>query len=144
MNVLDVQGLRVEYRSDGRGVVGADDVSFTIGAGEIFGLAGESGCGKSTVANAVMRLLRPPAEITAGSVTFKGRDVLAMDARELRAFRWREISMVFQSAMNSSTPSSPSANRSATSSPPTRSCASAPPATARRNSSTSSASPPTG
>ncbi|WP_405392706.1 ABC transporter ATP-binding protein [Streptomyces sp. NBC_01102] len=101
--VLDVQNLRVEYRGDGRSVVGADNVSFTIGAGEIFGLAGESGCGKSTVANAVMRLLKPPAQIT-GSVTFKGRDILAMDAKELRAFRWREIAMVFQSAMNSLNP----------------------------------------
>ncbi|WP_329594729.1 ABC transporter ATP-binding protein [Streptomyces sp. NBC_01362] len=102
--VLDVRNLRVEYGGDGRAVIGADDVSFTIGAGEIFGLAGESGCGKSTVANALMRLLRPPARITAGSVTFKGRDVLAMDPRELRAFRWREIAMVFQSAMNSLNP----------------------------------------
>lgn len=57
--VLEVNGLRVEYRGDGRTVVGADDVSFSIGAGEIFGLAGESGCGKSTIANAVMRLLKP-------------------------------------------------------------------------------------
>ncbi|MEU9094853.1 ABC transporter ATP-binding protein [Streptomyces sp. NPDC048428] len=102
--VLDVRNLRVEYGGDGRSVVGADDISFTIGAGEVFGLAGESGCGKSTVANALMRLLKPPARITAGSVTFKGRDVLAMDPRELRAFRWREISMVFQSAMNSLNP----------------------------------------
>ncbi|GAA3477021.1 ABC transporter ATP-binding protein [Streptomyces yanii] len=102
--VLDVRNLRVEYGGDGRSVVGADDVSFTIGAGEIFGLAGESGCGKSTVANAVMRLLKPPAHITAGSVLFNGRDVLAMDPRELRAFRWREIAMVFQSAMNSLNP----------------------------------------
>lgn len=57
--VLEVNGLRVEYRGDGRTVVGADDVSFSIGAGEVFGLAGESGCGKSTIANAVMRLLKP-------------------------------------------------------------------------------------
>lgn len=57
--VLELSGLRVEYRGDGRTVVGADDVSFSIGAGEIFGLAGESGCGKSTIANAVMRLLKP-------------------------------------------------------------------------------------
>ncbi|MGW4234558.1 ABC transporter ATP-binding protein [Streptomyces sp. NPDC004980] len=101
--VLDVQDLRVEYGGDGRSVVGADNVSFTIGAGEIFGLAGESGCGKSTVANAVMRLLKPPAHIT-GSICFKGRDILAMDAKELRAFRWREVAMVFQSAMNSLNP----------------------------------------
>ncbi|MFD4390000.1 ABC transporter ATP-binding protein [Streptomyces sp. NPDC058486] len=104
MNILDVQNLRVEYRSEGRTVVGADDVSFTIGPGEVFGLAGESGCGKSTLANAVMRLLKEPAEITAGRVLFKGRDVLALDDRELRAFRWREIAMVFQSAMNSLNP----------------------------------------
>ncbi|ATW52090.1 ABC transporter ATP-binding protein [Streptomyces peucetius] len=102
--VLDVRNLRVEYRGDGRSVVGADDVSFTIGAGEVFGLAGESGCGKSTVANAVMRLLKPPAQITAGSIHFQGRDVLALDERVLRAFRWREIAMVFQSAMNSLNP----------------------------------------
>ncbi|WP_327586150.1 ABC transporter ATP-binding protein [Nonomuraea sp. NBC_00507] len=102
--VLDVRGLRVEYRSDARTVLGADDVSFSIGPGEVFGLAGESGCGKSTIANAVMRLLKPPAEITAGSVHFQGRDVLALDERELRAFRWREIAMVFQSAMNSLNP----------------------------------------
>ncbi|MFB8141479.1 ABC transporter ATP-binding protein [Streptomyces parvus] len=101
--VLDVTNLRVAYGGDGRGVLGADDVSFSIGRGEVFGLAGESGCGKSTVANAVMRLLKPPATIT-GSVTFKGRDVLAMDPRELRAFRWREIAMVFQSAMSSLNP----------------------------------------
>jgi peptide/nickel transport system ATP-binding protein len=102
--VLDVRGLRVEYRGDGRTVLGADDVSFSIGNGEVFGLAGESGCGKSTIANAVMRLLKPPAEITAGSVRFQGRDVLALGGRELRAFRWREVAMVFQSAMNSLNP----------------------------------------
>ncbi|NYI03775.1 ABC transporter ATP-binding protein [Allostreptomyces psammosilenae] len=102
--VLEVRDLRVEYRGGARSVVGADGVSFTIGAGEVFGLAGESGCGKSTVANAVMRLLKPPAVISAGGVRFRGRDVLAMSDRELRAFRWREVAMVFQSAMNSLNP----------------------------------------
>ncbi|GAA0526529.1 ABC transporter ATP-binding protein [Paractinoplanes ferrugineus] len=102
--VLEVRNLRVEYRSDGRTVVGADRVSFAIGPGEIFGLAGESGCGKSTIANAVMRLLKPPAQITAGDIRFQGRDVLALAGGELRAFRWRQIAMVFQSAMNSLNP----------------------------------------
>ncbi len=102
--VLEVCGLTVEYRGENRTVVGADRVSFTIGEGEVFGLAGESGCGKSTVAHAIMRLLREPAVITAGTVRFCGRDVLTMSDEELRAFRWRDVAMVFQSAMNSLNP----------------------------------------
>jgi peptide/nickel transport system ATP-binding protein len=102
--VLEVCGLTVEYRGENRTVVGADRVSFTIGEGEVFGLAGESGCGKSTVAHAIMRLLREPALITAGTVRFCGRDVLTMSDEELRAFRWRDVAMVFQSAMNSLNP----------------------------------------
>lgn len=101
--VLEVRDLTVEYRGD-RTVVGADRVSFQIGAGEAFGLAGESGSGKSTVANAIMRLLRDPAVISSGTVTFCGRDVLAMTPDELRRFRWRDVAMVFQSAMNSLNP----------------------------------------
>lgn len=102
--VLEVRDLTVEYRGENRIVVGADRVSFTIGEGEVFGLAGESGCGKSTVAHTIMRLLRAPAVITGGSVRFCGRDVLAMPDDELRGFRWRDVAMVFQSAMNSLNP----------------------------------------
>jgi len=102
--LLVVDGLRVEYSGDARSVIGADRVSFTIGRGEVLGLAGESGCGKSTTANAIMRLLKPPAEITHGSIIFDGRDVLGMSAEELRRFRWREVAMVFQSAMNALNP----------------------------------------
>ena len=102
--VLEVRDLTVEYRGENRTVVGADRVSFTIGEGEVFGLAGESGCGKSTVAHAIMRLLREPAVITGGSVRFCGRDVLAMPDDELRSHRWRDVAMVFQSAMNSLNP----------------------------------------
>ncbi|MFT4235010.1 MAG: ABC transporter ATP-binding protein [Microbacterium sp.] len=102
--LLEVRGLTVEYLSDERSVRGADRVSFEIAPGEILGLAGESGSGKSTIANAVMRLLKPPARIAEGTLRFDGRDVLAMDARELRQWRWRESAMVFQSAMNSLNP----------------------------------------
>ncbi|HEY5833745.1 ABC transporter ATP-binding protein [Streptomyces sp.] len=102
--VLDVKNLRVTYHGDSRDVQAVRDVSFRIGAGEVFGLAGESGCGKSTVANAVMRLLKPPTEIQAEALRFQGRDLLALNGRELREFRWREIAMVFQSAMNSLNP----------------------------------------
>ena len=102
--VLEVEDLCVEYQGENRTVRAVDRITFRIGAGEIFGLAGESGCGKSTAANAIMRLLRDPAVITGGSIRFKGRDVLAMNPHELRAFRWREVAMVFQSAMNSLNP----------------------------------------
>jgi ABC-type dipeptide/oligopeptide/nickel transport system ATPase component len=103
-NVLEVSDLSVEYRGEKRTTRAVDRVSFTIGPGEAFGLAGESGCGKSTAANAIMRLLRDPAIITGGSILFNGRDVLAMSPNELRSFRWREVAMVFQSAMNSLNP----------------------------------------
>lgn len=102
--LLVVEDLRVEYAGDARSVVGADGISLTIGRGEVLGLAGESGCGKSTTANAIMRLLKPPAQITRGRIEFDGLDVLAMSAEELRRFRWRDVAMVFQSAMNSLNP----------------------------------------
>lgn len=88
-----------------RGPVRAvDGVTFQIRPGEVFGLAGESGSGKSTIAHAILRLLHPPAVITGGEVSFQGRDVLTMSDAELERFRWNEVSMVFQSAMNALNP----------------------------------------
>jgi peptide/nickel transport system ATP-binding protein len=88
-----------------RGPVRAvDGVTFQIQPGEVFGLAGESGSGKSTIAHAILRLLHAPAVITGGEVSFQGRDVLAMSDAELERFRWNEVSMVFQSAMNALNP----------------------------------------
>jgi peptide/nickel transport system ATP-binding protein len=81
-----------------------DGVSFSIAPGEVFGLAGESGSGKSTIAHAVMRLLHPPAVIRGGNILFNGEDVLEMSLERLERFRWRDVSMVFQSAMNSLNP----------------------------------------
>ena len=99
-SLLGVQSLAVEY---GR-VRAVDGVDLQIGAGEILGLAGESGCGKSTVANAIMQILRPPAHIVEGSITFQGEDLTHKSTEELRKFRWRNVSMVFQSAMNALNP----------------------------------------
>jgi peptide/nickel transport system ATP-binding protein len=98
--LLELRGLAVDYGSL-RAVNGVD---LEIRAGEIVGLAGESGSGKSTVANAAMQILRPPAHVTAGSVLFRGDDLVGKSTEELRRFRWRNVSMVFQSAMNALNP----------------------------------------
>jgi peptide/nickel transport system ATP-binding protein len=98
--LVEVRGLSVAYDD----VLAVDNVDLTIGAGEIVGLAGESGCGKSTVANTVMQILRPPARIVGGSVLFRGEDLTARRREELRRYRWRNVSMVFQSAMNALNP----------------------------------------
>ncbi|MEU7895681.1 ABC transporter ATP-binding protein [Nonomuraea sp. NPDC049152] len=109
MNVMEVRGLGVDYLSSSGAVHAVADVSLDLRRGEILGLAGESGSGKSTLAHAIGRLLRPPATITGGSVTYHrpdgpAVDVLKLKREELRAFRWRELAVVFQSAMNSLNP----------------------------------------
>jgi peptide/nickel transport system ATP-binding protein len=102
--LLSVQGLEVEYRTRRGAVRAANNVSFDIWPNEVFGLAGESGCGKSTVAHAVTRLLKPPAYITGGKILFYGTDILEMHDLKLRRFRWEHLSIVFQSAMNALNP----------------------------------------
>ena len=94
----------MEYRTKRGAVKAVDHVSFEIYPNEVFGLAGELGCGKSTIAHAITRLLKPPAYITGGEVTFRNTDLLEMDDETLRDFRWRHLSIVFQSAMNSLNP----------------------------------------
>jgi peptide/nickel transport system ATP-binding protein len=102
--VLDIRGLCVDYVTDEGPVRAIDRLDLTVAPGEVLGIAGESGSGKTTLAKALMRILPPPAVITGGEALFKGRDILAMDDDELRAMRWREISMVFQSAMDALNP----------------------------------------
>jgi ABC-type dipeptide/oligopeptide/nickel transport system ATPase component/ABC-type dipeptide/oligopeptide/nickel transport system permease subunit len=99
--LLSVRGLTVRYR--GREVPALDGVSLDIHPGEIFGLAGESGSGKSTFGDALLRLL-PPKVRLAGDIKVGGRDVLALDAEALRAFRFREVSVVMQSALDALNP----------------------------------------
>jgi peptide/nickel transport system ATP-binding protein len=101
---LDVRNLRVEYLTRRGPVRAVEDVSFKLEPGEVFGLAGESGSGKSTIAHSMLRILPPPALITGGQVRFKLRDVLEMNMEELQQFRWQEMAIVFQSAMNALNP----------------------------------------
>ncbi len=102
--LIEIDRLKVQYLSQRGPVRAVDGVSFTIRPGEVLGLAGESGSGKSTVAQAILRILQPPAIITGGQVLFGGRDILAMTDAQLKEFRWRDVSMVFQSAMNALNP----------------------------------------
>jgi peptide/nickel transport system permease protein len=109
--VLSVRDLEVVYHTDSGGVRAVEGVSLELRRGEVLGLAGESGSGKSTMANAVARLLRSPAQVTAGSVTFYRKDpaepavdILDLDRAALQQFRWAELAVVFQSAMNSLNP----------------------------------------
>src|SRR5690349_23238229 len=102
--MLEVSGLSVDYIMDRGNVRAVDDVSFTVGRGEFLGIVGESGCGKSTLLFAVAQLLAPPAEVAAGSVTFGGRNLVGLTDGQLSAIRWRDMSVVMQSAMNALNP----------------------------------------
>ena len=102
--LLRVEDLRVEYLTAAGRVRVVDDVSFTLHAGEILGLAGESGSGKTTIALAILRLLKAPAAITGGRILFEGRDILDLNEVELRRMRGRRIALVTQSAMNALNP----------------------------------------
>lgn len=102
--VLSIRNLSIDYIGEDSDFRAVKDVSFEIARGEFFGLAGESGCGKSTIAFAISRLHRPPALIRSGQILLEGRDVLALSEKELQKFRWTEVAMVFQSAMNSLNP----------------------------------------
>ncbi len=110
--VLEIRDLSVAYRTPTGDVRAASHVNLSLHKGEVVGLCGESGSGKSTLAYGACRLLRPPAVITGGSVLYSGQrtgtvtpiDILRMPPRDLRALRWRDVAIVFQSAMNALNP----------------------------------------
>jgi peptide/nickel transport system ATP-binding protein len=103
--VLEVSGLSVEYAArSGNPALAVDDVSFTVAEGEFLAIVGESGCGKSTLLFAIAQLLSDPARTTAGTVTFRGSNLVAMTDRQLKVIRWEHLSVVMQSAMNALNP----------------------------------------
>jgi peptide/nickel transport system ATP-binding protein len=102
--LLSIRDLCVDYITDQGSVRAVDDVTLEIRKGEIIGIAGESGSGKSTMAQALMRILPPPGVISHGEALFEGYDLFSIDESKLRALRWKRISMVFQSAMDALNP----------------------------------------
>ena len=102
--LLEVTDLSVDYLTDAAEVRAVNDVSLTVESGEFLGIVGESGCGKSTLLFAIGQLLSPPGEVVAGSVSFHGRDMVRLVGEELRSLRWRDYSVVMQSAMNALNP----------------------------------------
>ena len=102
--VLRVEGLSLRYLTRGGEVKAVEDVSFELGQGQALGLVGESGCGKTSVANCLMRLLPDNARLVKGQVFLQGQDIMPLSDEEIRDYRWRKIAMVFQAAMNSLDP----------------------------------------
>jgi peptide/nickel transport system ATP-binding protein len=102
--VLDVKDLRVYYETPKGDVLAVDGIDFKLYEGEILGLVGESGCGKSTAAMGILQLVIPPGRIVSGEVRLTGRNLLEMSDLELRKRRWSELSLIPQGAMNSLNP----------------------------------------
>jgi len=104
--VLKVEDLTVAYATDGEPVIAVDHVDLELARGEFLAIVGESGCGKSTLLYAIARLLGSPlpGEIVGGRVLFQGKDLVLLEERELRRVRWRDLSVVMQSAMNALNP----------------------------------------
>src|SRR5258708_27112857 len=100
MAILEIDGLEISYTVGGCEAKGVDGVSFSIGEGEYLGLVGESGCGKSTIAKAILGILPPGGRVAGGAIRYAGRDLVGLRPAELRRIRWRDIALVPQSAMN--------------------------------------------
>ena len=102
--VCRVTNLTVHYDTGPRPVVAAKDVCFDVYKGETLGLVGESGCGKSTTAMAMLRLLQTPGRVAGGSVVVGDTDIMGLGPAALRAFRWHHIALIPQGAMNALNP----------------------------------------
>ena len=102
--LLEVDRLVMHYHIKAGEVSAVDNVSFTVHQGEAVGLVGESGCGKTSIALSLLRLLPSNAEYVSGEIRLNGEDLLWLSPEEMRQRRWKEIAMVFQGAMNSWNP----------------------------------------
>src|SRR5215475_9102298 len=105
--LIEVEDLRIDLQDRSGKVAAVEDVSFRINSGETFGLVGESGCGKSITALALIGLLRHPLSIGAGVIRFDGREIQKLAAAEQRALRGNRIAMIFQEPMTALNPVSP-------------------------------------
>ena len=104
MPVLEVQNLTTHYRTLRGWVRAVDNISFSVNQGEALGLAGESGCGKSTVALSLLKILPSGGTIRHGKIIFDGQDLVPLSDSQMRKIRWKGISIVFQGAMNALNP----------------------------------------
>ena len=102
--VLSVEGLSMQYETGAGPVRAVDGVSFSVEKGQALGLVGESGCGKTSIALSLLRLLPENARITEGRILLNGADIVSLTEEEMRRMRWDSISLVFQAAMNSLNP----------------------------------------
>jgi peptide/nickel transport system ATP-binding protein len=102
--LLKIRGLKTIFPSEEGVAVAVDRVDLDLAQGETLGLVGESGCGKSVTALSIMRLVSPPGKIVEGEILFEGRDLLKLDASEMRKIRGNDISMIFQEPMTSLNP----------------------------------------
>ncbi len=103
--VLAVRELSVRYPTNEGSIIAVNGVSFNIYRGELLGLIGESGCGKTTTAMAILRLLQPPGYIANGEIILNGKtDIVKLEGAELQQVRWRDVALVPQGAMNSLNP----------------------------------------
>jgi peptide/nickel transport system ATP-binding protein len=102
--VLRVDDLSISYQTKQGKVKAAEDVTFEVKPGQFVGLSGESGCGKTTTALSIMHLLPKEGIIENGRILFNGEDILQYDKQEIREYLWRDVSMIFQGAMNALNP----------------------------------------
>ena len=103
-NLLEIKGLNIRFKSDQETVNAVRDVYITLGPGEVLGIVGESGAGKSTVGNAILNLLDPPGEIINGKVLFEGQNLVGLDDKAMSVFRGKKIGMIFQDPQTSLNP----------------------------------------